>query len=48
MPLLATSLRKCQYEKLRENKIKEREQAITDFGFVENFMEYKKKIGLSK
>ena len=38
----------CQYERIRENNIKEREKAMADSGFFEDILEYKKKIGLSK
>ena len=36
----------CEYEKLREKNIKEREQAMLESGFFEDFNDYKKKIGL--
>ena len=36
----------CEYEKLREQNIKDREQAMEESGFFEDFHKYKKKIGL--
>jgi hypothetical protein len=36
----------CDYEKFREKNIKEREQAMLESGFFEDFNDYKKKIGL--
>ena len=36
----------CEYEKLRERNIKNREQAMEESGFFEDFQKYKKEIGL--
>lgn len=36
----------CEYEKLRERNIKEREQAMAESGFFEDLLDFKKKIGL--
>ena len=36
----------CEYEKLRERNIKEREQAMEESGFFPDLQKYKKKIGL--
>ena len=38
----------CDYEKLRDRNIKEREQAMIDSGFVEDLNAFKKEIGLTK
>ena len=38
----------CEYEKLREKNIKERENAMADCKFFENLQQYKKEIGLEK
>ena len=38
---------KCAYEKLRDKNIKEREEAMENSGFFEDFENYKKKIGFS-
>ena len=37
---------KCQYEKIREDNIKEREKAMEESGFYKDLGDYKKKIGL--
>lgn len=36
----------CEYEKMRERNIKEREQAMEESGFFEDLQKFKKKIGL--
>ena len=36
----------CEYEKIRENNISEREKAMYDSGFFEDLLSYKKDIGL--
>ena len=36
----------CEYEKIRENNISEREKAMYDSGFFEDLLFYKKDIGL--
>ena len=38
----------CEYEKIRNNIIKEREQAMIESGFFEDLHAFKKEIGLSK
>ena len=38
----------CDYEKIRENNINEREEAMSKSGFFEDLIAYKKKIGLQK
>ena len=38
----------CQYEKIRENIIKEREEAMARYNFFENLKEAKREIGLYK
>ena len=38
----------CEYEKLRENNIRERIEAMTKAGFYEDYYEYKKNMGLTK
>ena len=38
----------CQYEKIRENIIKEREEAMAKYNFFENLNDTKKDIGLYK
>ena len=38
----------CEYEKLRENNIREREQAMIEAGFYDDYYKYKKDIGLLK
>ena len=37
----------CEYEKLRENNIKEREKAMAESGYFEDLHNYKKKIGFN-
>ena len=36
----------CEYEKLRERNITEREYAMAESGFFEDLIDFKKKIGL--
>ena len=38
----------CEYEKLRENNIREREKAMIEAGFYDDYYKYKKDIGLLK
>ena len=38
----------CQYEKIRENIIKEREEAMAKYNFFENLNDTKKDIGFYK
>ena len=37
----------CEYEKLRENNIKEREKAMEEAGYFEDLHNYKRKIGFN-
>ena len=37
----------CDYEKLRENNIKEREKAMSEVGYFEDLHNYKEKIGFN-
>ena len=38
----------CEYEKLRNSNIREREKAMAESGFFDDLIDYKKKIGLLK
>ena len=38
----------CDYEKLRERNIKEREQGMEESGFFEDLMDFKKRLDFSQ